>query len=518
MNPMPEENKIPEEEESTIFTASPVRERKRQQSGGKKRVIAIVASLLSLLVVALSIFAVSVLIPKTDEGSSSYTENPTVTGLTNLQVESVTVDGVNGETTFIAELAEKDGEQSVSWSIKGVSADITEPVMISSYMDTVLRMREMRKVTVDADMDYGFSKPEFKVTVKGRTAEDNRGYIIGKELFDGSGNYARREGESEIFVISSEDIELLSQPVERFSISTVVPAAKAGEKDGDYFKDGALSRFDKITVDYKGGETISFAPNPSTVTSSVIASVMTSPSERFAEDELVDKIFSTVSEGLFAEHAYRYNPTAADLREFGLENPELTVTLEYADERIVYKASAKDFGYFAVIANTNPDIIFKVAAEELPFAEYSEIDFASPHAFVERLSEIKKLTFDRNGVKTQVDVTYFEEEDSETDFIIKIDGRTVDSEVFISYYDYLLGIELNEVTFKPHSGRASFAIELEYADGSGKKEFKFIEYSSRRYYMEVNGTPLGYIASSYVEKLTDYLSLAIKNEKVPEAF
>lgn len=518
MNSMPEEKKEVSEEESTIFTSSPTRERKAPTDGKKKRTIAIVASLLSLVIVAVSIFAVSVLIPKTDEETSSYRENPTVTGLSNLQVESVTVTGVNGETTFLAKVEEKDGEETVSWSVKGVSAEITEPVMISSYMDTVLRMREMRTVSFDADMDYGFDKPSFKVTVKGRLPEDNRGYLIGKELFDGSGYYARRDGESEVFVIDSEDITLLSQPIERFSISTVIPAAVAGEKDTDYFKDGKLSRFDKITVKYKGKDTVTFTPNPSEITSSVIASVMTAPSIRYAEDELVDVLFKTVSEGLFAEYAYKYNPTTADLKEYGLADPEITFELEYANERIIYKASAKDLGYFAVISAARPDIIFKVAAKDLPFAEYTKIDYASPHAFVERLSEIKKITFSRGGVKNTVDITYFEEKDAKEDFQIKIDGRTVDSENFISYYDYLLGIELNEVTFEKHSARAAFTVNIEYADGSGSKEFKFTEYSSRRYYMEVNGTPLGYLASSYVEKLTEYLDLAVKGETLPEAF
>ena len=514
------ENKPETQEESTIFTASPIRKEEKKTDGKKKRKTAIIAAALALIITGGTVFGVS-LIPEKPDDTSSSQENPTVTALTNSQVKYVEFLKGSEKTVFLAKKNETDSSESAktTWSIKGIDKALTESALIASRMDTVLRLREMRSVEFDAEMDYGFAEPSYKVSVVCENEKDNCGYIIGKALNDGSGNYAKRDGEDYVFVIASADMAILSKPIEELSVSMAVsPVVKSDESDGAYFSGTELSTFDYIKISQKGGDTIRLEKNPDEITSAAIGSLMTEPSRRFADDELVDKLFKVAKEGLAAECAYKYHPAAADIKAYSLDNAQFSYEIKFGNETVSFAATPADLGFYAVLCSKNPDIIFKVKEENLSFAEYPKEQYASNSAFVERLSELEKISFTAEGKTRVAEITYYPEE-KENDFSIRMDGRTIDAENFIAYYDYLLGIELNEVSFERFRGASpEFSIKVEYANKAGESELNFYKSSSRRYYVESNGTPLGYISSSYVDKLITLLSSVERDETIPKAF
>lgn len=518
MSQEPIENNIPEaEEESTIFTSSPVREAKKKETKkSNKRMLAVISAALALCLIGGAIFAVDTFIPKSQTETSSTSTTSPVTPLSNIKVKSVKVSAEGRETVYYTTIKKSDASsaETAEWSVDGIDDALTESVIIASYMDTALRMQKMRNVEFDSEMDYGFETPLYTVTVKGYDEADDFEYIIGKQLSDGSGYYG--QSEEGVFVLSKEDVDILKKPAEEMSIATVFPAASGS--DSVYFSSGELGQFDTITVGGMGKDKVVLEKNPNDSTVSVIGSVMTSPAKRYANDELVDELFNIAKNGLDADYAYEYNPTAATLASYRLDNPDLYYKITFGDGEISFKASVKELGYYAVIADNNPNIIFKVPAESITFADYEKEDYASPYVFLEMMSELGEVSFTSGGKTNVFDITYFEEEDAEQDFIIKVDGRTIESDVFIAYYDYLLGIELSEKTFKKESGESVLTVRAKYANGSGERVLKFVKYSERRYYVEADGTPVGFITSAYMEKLLDNLSLAVAGKEVPKAF
>ncbi len=530
MNSLPEENKNllseESEEESTIFGVSPSKTEKKAVKKPKMLKTAL-SMLLALAVLAGATLAVIKLIPEKDSdiGVSSG-DTVAITSFENEEVETVKVVRKDSSTVYRTTVTQPDEDNSdtaadVTWSIDGIDPSLTASASISLLMDTVLRMDAVREIEKEDGADYGFAAPSYTVEIAGYDAENSAEMIVGAKTPSDSGYYITVDSGETVYLANTADIAELDTPDEEMAVSTVVVAASKDTANADYFTEGALSSFDSITLAKKGEQTLKFEPNKNEKLNSYIPYFMTAPASRAASETEVKTLFDIAASGLSAASAYKFYPTAADKATYGLASPEVSLSIKYGTKTVTVNATKQDDGNFAVMTADNSDIIFKVASTSLAFADYSAEKFLNPLIYCVSITDIGKITYTTADGSTVFGVTY-EEADEDADkeevFEISANGTPVDADNFKLYYQYLVGMTPNEYTFEKQSGTPVLTVKAEYADGSGTDVIKFIKYSDRRYYVECNSTPLGFINTTHMEKLLEYLPKAANGEAVPDMY
>ncbi len=517
MSLLPEENNELQVE-STIFTASPTKTAPRKPKKQKKMLKSIIASLLVAVLLGGAIFAIVKLVPKEEEAGLAATENIPVTSIEPEKVASIKITRPNSVSTYVSTLVDVKNEETgktekkVSWSIKGIPPELTETTAIAMVADTALSLRATRTVEREEGADYGFNKPAFLIEITGHDAADSKTLKIGSETPSGSGLYAEIDGT--IYLISADAAADFAKTDEQMATSHAIPAATIDGDTLDYFDEDKLTKFDKITLSGKNFPSkLVFEMNEKAGSGNYNDYVMTSPVRRYADSENVTLLFEVAVGGLTAAEAYKYNPTSADLSKYGLSSPEMRLSIEYGGKKVEISASRYDEEYFAVLVGGKENIIFKVANSFLPFAEIPETAFANRLAFIEILTDFKKMTFKTAKETYAFDIDYTAKTD-DTDEVLKIkaNGKEIDAKNFQNFYQHMV-VECNEVTLKRESGTPVLTVT---ATGEGiSSSIKFIKYSERRYYVEVDSAPIGFISATNMEKILIYLADAAAGRAVP---
>ncbi len=508
------------EEESTIFGVSPTRTETKPRKKNGRMIKTLLSSFLVLAVLAGAIFAVVKLIPeKEDEEPAGHSKVPLST-VSNSEVETVTITRPTFKSTYrttVTKAEDDTADATVTWSIDGIDPELTASTSISYLMDTALRMDAMRQMSKEEGADYGFAAPLYKVEAKGYEAADDVTILIGNKTPGGDAYYATTDGGATLYIVEASDVAQLDTTDEDMGNLNALYPVESDSEHANYFESNALATFDSITLVNKKGKTV-ITPNDNENVGAYMAFIMTEPIRRYADGTEVETLMKIATGGLSATSIYKYNPTAADLKTFGLSSPEFTYSLKYGKVDVTFKATLQPDGYYAVVTGRTDKLIYKVSADAIPFAENESVDFASSMFFVEMLADLKHITFKTADATYRFDVSVTEDEEENEVINISINGKAITTEYFQNYYQHLVGTELNEFAMEKTSGTPVLTVTAEYAANDGVRELKFIKHTDRRYYVESDQTPAGYISSAYMDKLLDYVVLAAENKEVPDPY
>lgn len=504
------------EEQSTIFGESPTKSAyKPSNTKNRKKLKSLLSAVLTLVLLVGAIFAVVQFIPETEDKTATHVKVP-LSGISNAQVESVTITRPTFTSTYrttVTQSEDDTADATVTWSIDGIDSSLTESTAISYMMDTALRMDAMRQMDKEEGADYGFATPLYKIEAKGYDSANDLTILIGNKTPSGDAYYATADDLQTLYIVEASDVETLDTTDEELGNLNVLYAAEG--EDEKYFANGSLSSFDTITLQSKQHGQMVFRPNGNEKVAQYMAYLMTVPVKRYADNTAVTELMNPAVSGLSAESIYKYNPSAADISAYGFGSPDLTYSLKYGDKEVYFKAVLRDDGYYAVMTNLTDKVIYKVAADSIPYAENEAVDFASEIVFSELISDFDTITFNTAKGTTVFGITVTVDEDDNEDISVTSNGKEIPFESFSNYYQYLVGCELNEFAMTATDGTPVLTVSAHYADGSGMRELRFIKHSDRRYYVESDATPAGYISSAYMDKMLDYLTLAAVGDEVP---
>jgi hypothetical protein len=513
-----EEEKIDivEEEESTIFAASPTKTQPKAPKKKKGGATKIIALAVAVLVVCGSIFAVIKLFPEKQE--IIEVENIPVMSVKPESIKQVTITRKESASTYLStvtETTDENGEKvaEIKWRIEGIDPSFTESTMISKMLDSAFSLYATRTIEPEEGADYGFSAPQYKIEMKGYSSEDDKTLVIGKETPSRSGVYATVDGK--IYLISIETAADFSATDESMATSFAIAGAAVDGDTLEYFTDDKLVSFDKITLSGKNfASTLRFEPNKAEDSGNYNDYVMVSPCRRYADTANVGGLLEIAVNGLTAAEAYKYYPTAADLKTYRLNAPDMKLTIEYGGKKVELIASRYDDSYFAVIVTGKEDIIFKVANSFLPFAEFPETAFANNLTFIEVVSDFKKMTFKTAAETYAFELSHTEETDEEKAGLeVSIGGKKITAQNFQNFYQHLV-VECNEVTLERFRGTPTLTLTAERIAG-GTTTLTFIKHGDRRYYVESDSAPIGFISTTNMEKILTYLADAAADKEVP---
>ncbi len=518
----PENEKI-ENAESTIFSnPSHYNDEPRvvKATSNRKIIVSVICAVLALSIAIGGYFAVVNLLPEiNEEGEALSGLSVSVLNISAAEVKSISVKNETTPFVMIPNVSETDGEQETEWTLEGINKAYTESDAIGDVADILLKLTAVQEVK-DASGDYGFDKVKISADIVMK--DDSKSYTVafGDTAPANMGMYCRLSNSDKIYIVSSDNVlKLQSEPTD-FAITTGFAALTSNSQTADCFKDGQIADFDYIGVtgsEYASPLKIEIQNDDAI--NAYFAYKITKPMERIANDEKVAELLSCFEGGISSQGAYCFEPTAADLKKYKLDNPEFTVTISLNGEKTSFSFSCISDTHCALI-DESKDMIHKIPISNLPLANNKIEDYYSTFIMLEAMSGIDEVitkTPDGKVYPFRLQYTPKDEDKGidEDKYQAFYGGNELDIANFKRYYSKL--ISLSPISYDYKTGLKTEAeITLKHTDNTPDTVLTFKKYSSGRYQVELNGIPMGLITATEFKEIMDDTPLVAENKTINE--
>ena len=447
-----------------------------------------------------------------------HTEYPLVTHIP-ADIEKIEVDNETGKYTLLSETPVVETTAS-----DGTTSMATETTIYTlvGYEDMKLTPGSPDTLANDAaavtaekivndgskKSDFGFDSPRATVTTTFKGGESAT-VIIGSDAPDNGGAYLMLDGDSNIYLVSSDSVDGFLMGAMGM-ISTEIGSA-ADDEAGNVFSKmvfgGSLFGGD---VEFVYANSDNFSETYRIV----------SPDDVLANEEVVTYMINSVR-SLSAKEVLAVNADEKKIKEYTLDDPYVTVNAEYPDLKVDYKASKPDGeGNFFLLSN---GIIYKMSTESVPWVlhDYNECvvkKFLSP-----KYGSVAEITCAADGKEYKFDITNetAPSEDGSTDVTtttVKCGGNVIDQTKFDVFYQNLTSAErCGGVEKKPEGKKSVLTVTLRYADGSTTKA-EFFEAENRKSPVVIDGTFTSLAYESYVTKMLEDLPKISSNQAVDSVY
>ncbi len=485
--------------ESTIFSdpAHYNSEVKAKKSVRRPLLVKVLSLLLAVALLAGGTFAAFKLIPEKETDETPDT-TISVTATAETDVNTLSVKNTLGTVKLLATLTETDGESAVNWTVDGVESSLTSSSVISSFSKNVLSLNALEKFAADG-ADFGFSEPSAEVAVQLKDGEYS--LTVGKSAPSSIGYYCKLSTDKDnVYIIDSSVAQsLFSATDTTFAVTTGFASVK-NDNNASCFSENSIITFDYISVSGKKHPTpfkIEYLDDADYNT--FFSFKMVSPTERICDNDVPQTVLDAFAAGFSSSGAYCYSPSAADLKKYGLDNPDYIVTLSLKGEAHTIKLSEQSDGYLAFI-DGKTDMIQKVSPDAATFATNDIESYYSQFVVLENLNGIKQLKVECDKGTFVFDVTYTETPEGENDqYEAKFGDKVLDIDNFKNYYKTIVNfapISFETVKVSEPYVKITFVHSSEHSD----TVLTFTKASSLRYQAEIGGIPVGQITSSVLEK------------------
>ncbi len=460
-------------------------------------------------------------------------------------VSKVTLDSSKGKIEIVPDKIVKTKDdngneiESVDYKVVGYKNIPLDSSVADNVVSNILDVKASQKLGGEwTDAQCGLDKPQ--VSVKVNMADGSSfDYSVGKQVPDGNNNfYAKTSLKDGIYLVSSEYLDDFYKAITDFVDMTIFEALTASGDNDTYFENSSLVKFDKINIDG------SHVKNPITLgynessNESLIYRV-SSPVSTYADDEKISNILSPLSSGMTASSAVMINPTAADLKKYGLDKPYFEIKYVVKGKTYTLKFSelgADTEGYYCCMVDNVP-VIYNILESSYEFIEWDLTDIRSNLLYVRNIETIKTMTVEFEGKSTEYNVSYDKvqtttsattaNDDSTSTTAAQSDeykinvysnSAVVEAKSFQLCYQHM--ILLRPVDYlkpgeKAPSGSSKLTITIKSTNGS-TEQIKLTKYNDRYYCYTINGVGDALIRYDTIDSLiNDYKTLQ-KGESVKE--
>ena len=502
-------------EESTIFSA-PLEHNDVIKNTKKNKLIGTIAAVVAAAILAVSSFAVVKLVPdKQSESDSPLFEEIKVLDIDSANLSTVTVTNPNGTFEFKADTTTVTNEngtvsQAVAWNLEGQDMSKLNKSEIDDIINAACSITSHRRVTEKTDEECGIDKPRYTVTVTSPIMSDYTIWV-GDASPDAMGVYLKVSTNKDIFLVTTGAAEAYNFNVLDLALVNSFGAASFSSGTADYFDEsGSLISFDKITVSGKKmTDTLEIVPNDDEKLSSLAGYMISKPIDRYAAESTSDLV--NLFSGMTAVDAvYALDVNDKTLKEFGLDDPDLIISMTIRGETKTYKISEVDSQYCAMI-NQDSTVISKVARSNLKLFDYKIEDYYSTWITKNMLVDLSRMTFTLGETEHIFDIAYDKEaENSELE--VTYNGKKVKETDFQKYYELFVGIACSDFTVGEVSDKADLTVKMDFAAG-GSQTVSFYKSGDVKYQYSIDSVPLGKITSSAYNRMIKGLETLINGIK-----
>lgn len=312
---------------------------------------------------------------KTPEGDAGGKKQDKV--FTALQAD--TIDEIKVSAGGDATMLKKDGG---TWQITqpvAAKADESEVSGITSALSSIDVVRVVDENPSNLN-DYGLSNPRIEIDFKAAGDKDYRKLLIGEKSPTGADLFARRNDEKKVFLIPA------------FQETTF-------NKTAFDLRDKALLKFDREKVDgldvTSGGKTLTIAKDGGDWK---ITKPLQTRADFGSVEGLVGRLQTVQMKSIVTSE-----PTPADLKKYGLDKPDATVTLNAGSARatLLVGGTAADNTVYARDAS-KPDVV-TVESALLDDLKKGSDDYRRKDLFEFRPFNATHIEIARNGQTVVLD-------------------------------------------------------------------------------------------------------------------
>lgn len=547
----PKKNKDAKKSESDHSDENSKEKNKSNNSGGLKKKIKFV--IIGVVVVAVLAGGVAIISNSGIASKSSNGEETTEveTGdLTILKDENAnkvkTVDVKKGDTKYtVYRSKEAEGDDSAVFSIKGYEDYNLDTSVLSTLANNAIGLTTYEKIAEKCDnLDkYGLGDDAVIVKV---TCDDGtkRTFRVGNVTTDSEYTYFCLDGDDTVYTVQSSKLSNYSYTPTDFVSKTIVDTPSDSDA---YVKSLTIKRKD-LDYDIKLSYDKSLKNKNKDANSSQVSSnnsypiylKMTSPVNVAIETKKSESCVNGVF-GLSASEIVKLSPSDDDLKKYGLDKPSTTVDFTLKDGDKVkleiggsYKnedaeALAKIGGvedasdesnqpsdyYYYVRCSENPDIIYTVGSNALPWVNLVPIDITSKIIFNSYVWDVGNLTLTADG-KT---LKFAGEGSDKDDYVVTANGKKCDSERYREFYAFMIKAYGEEIAVnaKP-KGDPILTINVSEQDGSNSKKVEFYDDGNLKCLVSVNGEPTFRCRKSIADAIIYDIGIFESNKELKTSF
>ncbi len=438
------------------------------------------------------------------DGTVSKTDTFNFDAFSAVDLKSETI-----ELDFYAKGGEDEDTNRV-WLEKSIPQEYTSQTTVEGMVEAVLGLKYTRIIseTVEDISLYGFDKPAYTALISPNKGEAFT-VTVGKQSPDQSGYYVTVSNGTKVYLVRNtyiDDLEL----EDKMELTKALSVAAFSETEGsaEYYTSGSLVLFDYLYFTNSNlSDTYKFVSVDRSEVSGYNAYRIEEPFGRAANDTGIIPVIELFANGIDSTGLYAVSKTNEDIKAYGLDKPDMTVSIKAGKQEREIKAKLQKDGYYALISS-DMDVILKVSPDSITPVSMTEKDIYSVFIFIETLADLKDVTVEADGVKTTFGVVTEYDEETEKDNItgVTINGGDVTApEEFQSYYQFLLGISVINYDRTDITGKTPAAtITLTRKNGDVSFVIEYYEAQNGRYQAVVNGDQMGLIGSSNFKNIIKY--------------
>jgi hypothetical protein len=384
---------------------------------------------------------------KTGEDTATK-RDPVFSGVESDTLEEVKVKSTTGDVTTIRKTADK-------WQIV---APITAPAADSEVMSLTSALGQLEIVRVidekPADLkEYGLAVPRIEIDFKSAGGKPSGRLLVGDKTPTGAGLYAKRNDEPRVFLIQDYQDGPLNKSTFDLRDKTLIKI----ERD----------KIDRVEVNL-GGKPIQFAKDGSDWT---ITAPLAARADFSAVDGLVGRVESAQMKSIVTDQA-----TPAELKKFGLEKAQVTVTVNQGSARAVLALGgpsgddvyARDLSRPAVVT------VDKSLAEDL---KKTADDYRRKDAFEFRAFNATRAEFTR-GAQTVAFERVKGQGENATDSWKRVSPGSADAdkskvETLLAGLADIRAVSFTDSTAKTGLDKPAMTVVVKFEDGKKEERVSF---------------------------------------------
>ncbi len=497
-------------EESTVFSAPQEHKDKAPKNATKKRITSIIAAFLAVAILVGGTIAVIKLIPEMtgDETIGSVFEDITVVSADSKKFNAVTVKNKNGEFNFVTQqinATDADGNANTTtyWTVEGIDVSKLSTTTTNTIISAAAEIIATREIDTKTPSECGFDSPKYKISVTSAEG-DPYTFLVGDPSTDGLGSYMMLEGKDTIYVAPDEeftsfDFELLDLTDVTSIPTTTFPSDTADNK----VEDGTYAFFDSLTLSGKRfPETITIINNnKDTDSAELMPYLVTTPTKRYANSENLSSLVALFSTENAVAGNYAIDVNDETIKLFGLDKPDVVVTMTIDGTPRTFKFSIIDSEYSAVIYDGAP-MIRKVLTSNHAFLGYKSEDLYFKNLSMNSINDIKELKFNDADGDVKFEISYTEDENSKKTYTILANGKKIVAQNFQDFYADFVGIQGSSFATEDTDADPNGTITFVFTDNS-ETVIKFYRINDTEYQYTIDGNAMGRVTSSVYNKMVN---------------
>jgi hypothetical protein len=444
---------------------------------------------------------------ETEASTSSEDESVQLVDMDASDVVSVVAENENGTFTYYHD-TETGKDTTGIKELDGLELDSN---MVSDLASDASQLTAYKLVEEDAsDLEkYGLSEPIAKFTVT-FTDGGERTFEIGDTAPQNRYCYFKEADSNDVYMMLYSTVQYYTYGKESFVETTLL------ETPDDDMPDFGTLTIARTSYDYD----MVFQQDSEEVNSKVsenMASqqVMTSPIFSYLNvDTATDMLYGLY--GLTAAEAVEVFPDEDALKEYGLDDPQTTVTFvgdgydytltigneyhELNDDGEEQTSVSAYYCYFEGVSGK--DCIWKIDASALPWVTLEPGDVVTSMMTWNMVTDVDNIKVYGDDVDDiEMSPTVEEDEDGDEDLAsVTVNGNEADVETFKSFYMYILTCPTSELIFDLPEGNPYLTLEIN-CEGDDSDVIEFYKDTERRSIAVLNGKTPYRIKTSWTDRM-----------------